>query len=355
MLDIHIITTRCPKAKPDEHCLGFGQYFTDHMFMMDYSTEKGWHAPRIEPYHALSLDPAAMVLHYAQESFEGLKAYRAADGRTLLFRPDKNAARLRTTHQRMCIPEIPEEDFVQAVKALVAVDSAWVPCVPGASLYLRPFAIATEARLGVKASSTYQFLIIASPSGPYYEGGLAPVKIYVDDEYIRTAPGLTGFVKCGGNYAAALAGQEKARALGYSQVLWLDGVHRRYVEEVGSMNCFFKINGVVRTAPCTGTVLPGITRMSCIELLREWGVPIDAETRLAIGEVMEAARQGTLEEVFGTGTAAVVSPVGELYYRGERAIINGGEAGPLTQKLYDTLTGIQWGRLPDRYGWTIEA
>lgn len=353
MLDIHITTTTRPKAKPDENNLGFGQYFTDHMFVMDYSVEKGWHAPRIEPYHPLSLDPAAMVLHYAQESFEGMKAYRAADGHVLLFRPEKNAARLRSTHRRMCIPEIPEADFVQAVKALVAIDSAWVPHAPDTSLYLRPFAIATEARLGVKASDTYQFLIIASPSGAYYESGLAPVKIYVEDEYIRAAPGLTGFVKCGGNYAAALAGQEKAHALGYSQVLWLDGVHRKYVEEVGSMNCFFKIGGVVRTAPCQGTVLPGITRMSCIELLREWGVPVDDETRLSIDELMAAARTGALEEVFGTGTAAVVSPVGELCYRGEPAVIGGGAIGPVTQKLYDTLTDIQWGRLPDPHGWTV--
>lgn len=353
MLDIAVTATHRPKEKPDESRLGFGRYFTDHMFLMDYTAEKGWHAPRIEPYHPLALDPAAMVLHYAQESFEGLKAYRTANGCIQLFRPEQNAARLRSTHRRMCIPEIPEEDFVQAVKALVDMDRAWVPHAPGTSLYLRPFAIATEPRLGVKASSTYQFLIIASPSGAYYENGLAPVKIYVEDEYIRAAPGLTGFVKCGGNYAASLAGQEKAHALGYSQVLWLDGVHRKYVEEVGSMNCFFKIGGVVRTAPCTGTVLPGITRKSCIELLRAWGVPVDSETPLAIDEVLDAAHTGRLEEVFGTGTAAVITPVGELGYKGERVTVRHGAIGPVTQKLYDTLTGIQWGRLPDPYGWTV--
>ena len=351
MLNIQIEKTSSPKRRPGQDALGFGQYFTDHMFVMDYTLGVGWHSARIEPFHNLSLSPAAMVFHYAQEGFEGLKAYRAADGRILLFRPKENALRFARTNARMCIPQIPAEDFVQAVKALVALEADWVPAAPGASLYLRPFAIATEARLGVKPSSTYQFLIIASPSGAYYENGLAPVSIYVEDEYVRAAPGLTGFAKCGGNYAASLAGQQKAHENGCEQVLWLDGVHRRYVEEVGSMNCFFKISGVVHTAPCTGTVLPGITRMSCIELLREWGVPVDDTSRLAIGELMQAARSGALEEVFGTGTAAVVSPVGSLVYEEQRVQVADGGIGPLTRRLYDTLTGIQWGRLPDAHGW----
>lgn len=353
MLDIKIQKTTTPKAKPDENRLGFGNYYTDHMFVMDYTEGQGWHSARIEPYHALSLDPAAMVFHYAQESFEGLKAYRTKEGKVQLFRPEKNGERLQSTHERLCIPTIPVEDFVQAVKTLVDVDRDWVPSAEGTSLYLRPFTIATEAHLGVKPSDSYQFLVIASPSGAYYEEGLNPVKIYVEDEYVRAAPGGTGFIKCGGNYAASLAGQMKAHEMGYSQVLWLDGIERKYVEEVGSMNCFFKIDGVIRTAPCVGTVLPGITRMSCIELLRDWGYTVDCETRLSIEEVMQAARTGHLEEVFGTGTAAVVSPVGQLYYEGETAVIGGGKIGEVTQRLYDTLTGIQWGTVADEKGWVV--
>lgn len=353
MLDIKIQKTTTPKAKPDENRLGFGNYYTDHMFVMDYTEGQGWHSARIEPYHALSLDPAAMVFHYAQESFEGLKAYRTKEGKVQLFRPEKNGERLQSTHERLCIPTIPVEDFVQAVKALVNVDRDWVPSAEGTSLYLRPFTIATEAHLGVKPSDSYQFLVIASPSGAYYEEGLNPVKIYVEDEYVRATPGGTGFIKCGGNYAASLAGQMKAHEMGYSQVLWLDGIERKYVEEVGSMNCFFKIDGVIRTAPCVGTVLPGITRMSCIELLRDWGYTVDCETRLSIEEVMQAARTGHLEEVFGTGTAAVVSPVGQLYYEGETAVIGGGKIGEVTQRLYDTLTGIQWGTVADEKGWVV--
>ena len=353
MLDIKIQKTTTPKAKPDENRLGFGNYYTDHMFVMDYTEGQGWHSPRIEPYHALSLDPAAMVFHYAQESFEGLKAYRTKEGKVQLFRPEKNGERLQSTHERLCIPTIPVEDFVQAVKTLVEVDRDWVPSAEGTSLYLRPFTIATEAHLGVKPSDSYQFLVIASPSGAYYEEGLNPVKIYVEDEYVRATPGGTGFIKCGGNYAASLAGQMKAHEMGYSQVLWLVGIERKYVEEEGSMNCFFKIDGVIRTAPCVGTVLPGITRMSCIELLRDWGYTVDCETRLSIEEVMQAARTGHLEEVFGTGTAAVVSPVGQLYYEGETAVIGGGKIGEVTQRLYDTLTGIQWGTLADEKGWVV--
>ena len=272
-----------------------------------------------------------------------------------LFRPEKNAERLQSTHERLCIPTIPVEDFVQAVKALVDVDRDWVPSAPGTSLYLRPFTIATEPHLGVKPSATYEFIVIASPSGAYYAEGLDPVKIYVEDEYVRATPGGTGFIKCGGNYAASLAGQMKAHELGYSQVLWLDGVERKYVEEVGSMNCFFKIDGVIRTAPTVVTVLPGITRMSCIELLRDWGYTVDCDSRLSIQEVMEAAHAGKLEEVFGTGTAAVVSPVGKLYYEGDEVTVNDGNIGQVTQRLYDTLTGIQWGVLPDEKGWIVKV
>ena len=351
MLDIKIEKVAAPKQHPtDESKLGFGKIFTDHMFVMDYTEGQGWHDARIVPYAPLVLDPAALVFHYAQECFEGMKAYRRADGGVQLFRPEKNAQRMQSTHQRLCIPEIPVEDFVQAVKALVKVDEAWVPHADGTSLYIRPFTIATEAVLGVKASAEYKFIIIASPSGAYYAEGINPVRIYVEDQYVRATPGGTGYIKCGGNYAASIIASEKAHLLGFSQVLWLDGVERKYVEEVGSMNIFFKIDGQIYTAPTVGTVLPGITRMSCIELLKSWGYQVN-ETRLAITDIMDAAEAGKLEEVFGTGTAAVISPVGELVYEDRKAEINGGVIGPVTQKLYDTLTGIQWGKLPDEHGW----
>ena len=351
MLDIRVEKTAQPKAKPtDENKLGFGSIFTDHMFVMDYEEGKGWHNARVVPYGPVVLDPAAIVFHYAQECFEGMKAYRRADGGVQLFRPEKNAQRMQSTHARLCIPEIPVEDFVQAAAALVKVDEEWVPHLPETSLYLRPFTIATEAVLGVKASRTYQFYIIASPSGAYYAEGINPVKIYVEDEYVRASPGGTGAIKCGGNYAASLLAGEKAHNLGFSQVLWLDGVERKYVEEVGSMNIFFKINGEVYTAATVGTVLPGITRMSCIELLKDWGYTVH-EGKLAIADVMKAAQDGTLEEVFGTGTAAVISPVGELVYEDQKAVVNDFKIGPVTQKLYDTLTGIQWGKLEDTHGW----
>ena len=353
MLDIKIEKVAAPKQHPtDESKLGFGKIFTDHMFVMDYTEGQGWHDARIVPYAPLVLDPAALVFHYAQECFEGMKAYRRADGGVQLFRPEKNAQRMQSTHQRLCIPEIPVEDFVQAVKALVKVDETWVPHADGTSLYIRPFTIATEAVLGVKASAEYKFIIIASPSGAYYAEGINPVRIYVEDQYVRATPGGTGYIKCGGNYAASIIASEKAHQLGFSQVLWLDGVERKYVEEVGSMNIFFKIDGQIYTAPTVGTVLPGITRMSCIELLKSWGYQVN-ETRLAITDIMDAAEAGKLEEVFGTGTAAVISPVGELVYENRKAEINGGVIGPVTQKLYDTLTGIQWGKIPDTKGWIV--
>lgn len=352
MLNITLQRTEHPKAKPDESNLSFGVHYTDHMLIVDHEEGKGWHNARIVPYAPLAIDPAAMVLHYAMESFEGLKAYRTPSGTVQLFRPDKNAQRMINTNHRMCLPALPVEDFVQAVKAIVDVERDWVPHNPGTSLYIRPFVIATEPHLGVRPSKTHQFIIICSPVGAYYSTGINPVKIFVEDEYTRACPGGTGFTKCGGNYAASLISQVKAHDLGYEQTLWLDGVEHKYVEEVGSMNCFFQINGTVYTAPCVGTVLPGVTRMSCMELLQKWGVPV-SEDRLPIVKVMEASRKGELQEVFGTGTAAVISPVGELRYEQEVAHINNGEIGPLTQKLYDTLTGIQWGTIPDDMGWTV--
>ncbi len=352
-MEIKIELTKTPKAKPaTDAALGFGKIFTDHMFIMDYDRGQGWHDARIVPYAPLSLDPACVIFHYAQECFEGLKAYRTADNKIQLFRPDCNAQRMQSTHDRMCIPQIPVEDFVDAVKALVDVDSDWVPTEEGTSLYIRPFTIATDVGLGVHASPSYKFMVIASPSGPYYSEGINPVKIYVEDEYVRACPGLTGFVKCGGNYAASIKAGEVAEEKGFSQVLWLDGVARKYVEEVGSMNIFFKIDGKVYTAATVGTVLPGVTRRSCIELMRDWGYEV-IEGKLAIADIMQAAEDGKLEEVFGTGTAAVVSPVKQLDWKDKQAFISGGKIGPLTQRLYDTLTGIQWGKLPDEKGWIV--
>lgn len=352
-MEISITKTTAPKQKPAPAELGFGRYFTDHMFTMQYTAGKGWHSAAITPYAPFSLDPSAMVFHYAQECFEGLKGYRTPGGEVKLFRPDKNAQRMSSTHRRLCIPEIPDEDFVQAVKALVSVDKDWVPDAPDTSLYIRPFTFATEPHLGVKPSESYLFSVILSPSGPYYAEGLNPVKIYVEDELTRAAPGGTGHIKCGGNYAVSLFGQMKAHELGYSQVLWLDGAERKYVEEVGAMNIFFVVDGKVLTAPTApGTVLPGITRMSCMELMRDWGYQV-SEERIPIDELMQAGREGRLTEVFGTGTAAVISPVGHIRYKNDSLTIGGGTIGALTQKLYDTLTGIQTGRLPDDKGWTV--
>ena len=353
MLDIKITKTTAPKAKPqDESKLGFGKIFSDHMFLMDYTAGEGWHDARIVPYGPWEMDPATTVFHYAQEIFEGMKAYRTAEGRIQLFRPDCNANRFNDSADRLGMPPIPPEDFVQAVKALVDVDRDWVPHLDGASLYIRPFCVATDVGLGVHAAKHYRFAIICSPSGAYYAEGLDPVRIYVEDEYIRAAPGLTGFTKCGGNYAASIKAGELAEERGFSQVLWLDGVEKKYVEEVGSMNIMFKIDGKIYTAACTGTVLPGVTRRSIIELLKDWGYEV-IEGPLAIADVMKAADEGKLGEVFGTGTAAVVSPVKELDWEGKVAHISGGKIGELTQKLYDTLTGIQWGKLPDTKGWTV--
>ena len=353
MLDIKFIEAKTLKEKPaDETKLGFGKIFTDYMFVMNYDKGQGWHDPRIEPYHAFEIPPACVVLHYAQEVFEGLKAYRTKDGTIQLFRPDCNAERMQDSCERLCIPKVNKEDFVQAVKALVEVEKDWVPHTDGASLYIRPFIFASMEQLGVHASTSYIFCIILSPSGAYYSTGLAPVRIYVEDEYIRSAPGLTGFAKCGGNYAASIKSGELAEELGYSQVLWLDGVEHKYVEEVGSMNIFFKIDGKIYTAPCVGTVLPGVTRRSIIELCKDWGYEV-IEEKIAIEDIMKAGHEGRLEEVFGSGTAAVVSPVKELKYMDDTIIIGDGNIDSFTQRLYDTMTGMQWGKIRDAKGWIV--
>ena len=355
MLDIKFTPREQLKAKPtDESKLGFGKVFTDHMFIMDYTEGKGWHSPRIVPYADISLSPAAMVFHYGQEMFEGLKAYSADDGRVLLFRPDKNIERMNNTNERLCIPKLPPEDVLQAIKAIVDVDRDWVPKAKDTSLYIRPFIIATDPFLGVKPASNYLFMIILSPVGAYYPEGLNPVKIYVEDEYVRAVKGGIGFAKAGGNYAASLRAQKKAYDLGYTQVLWLDGVHREYIDEVGTMNVFFVIDGVAVTPMLEGSILPGVTRNSTIAMLKSMGVKVE-ERRISIKEVEAAYKAGKLDEAFGTGTAAVISPIGELNYNGFKMTLNNGEIGKLSQKLYDSLTDIQWGRAADTFGWSVEV
>lgn len=355
MQTIRIERTTAPKEKPgQDNPLVFGTIFTDHMFVMDYDEENGWHDPRVIPYQPLVLEPSCMVFHYGQEMFEGLKAYKADDGRILLFRPDKNIERANRSNRRLCIPEIPEDIFLEALKTVVKVDADWIPTRPGTALYIRPFVIATDPFLGVRPSHTYKFIIILSPVGAYYESGLDPVKIWIEDEYVRAVKGGIGEAKTGGNYVASLASQVKAHEEGYSQVLWLDGVHRKYIEEVGAMNIFFKINGVVVTPELNGSILPGVTRDSVIALCKEWGVPVE-ERKISVDEVVSAAESGAMEECFGTGTAAVISPVGELRYEEEKMPIGEGKIGQLTQKLYDTITGIQLGKIEGPEGWSVEV
>ena len=355
MLDIKITKTTEPKAKPAAgQKLGFGKIFTDHMFIMNYTEGKGWHDARIEPFHNLSLSPAAMVYHYGQEMFEGLKAYKNENGEVFLFRPDMNAKRTNATNDRLVIPQLPIEDFVQAVSAVVDVDRDWIPTEPGTSLYIRPFIIATDEVLGVAPSKTYLFMVILSPSGAYYESGLAPVGIWIEDEYVRAVRGGIGFAKTGGNYAASLIAQQKAHDAGYSQVLWLDGVERKYIEEVGAMNIFFKIAGKVVTPALSGSILPGITRDSTIQLCKSWGYEVE-ERKISADELLKAQQDGTLEEVFGTGTAAVISPVGKLRYKDTVMTIGDGTTGKLSLKLYETITGIQTGILPDTLGWRVQV
>lgn len=353
-MEIKFIKAESLKQKPDFNNLGFGKYFSDYMFEMDYEEGKGWHNAVIKPYSPISLDPSAMVFHYGQAIFEGMKAYKTKDKKILLFRPIENMLRVNISNDRICIPEIDVDFCVEAVKKLVAIEESWIPTVEGTSLYIRPFIIATDPFLGVRASSTYKFMVILSPVGAYYPEGLNPVKIYVEENYVRAVKGGTGFAKTPGNYAASLKSQIEAKKKGYTQVLWLDGVERKYIEEVGTMNVFFKIGKTIITPSLDGSILPGITRKSSIEVLKSWGLPVE-ERKISIEEVIEAAKTGELKEVFGTGTAAVISPVGEIIYKGEKISINNGKIGDISKKLYDTITGIQSGELPDEYNWTVEV
>jgi len=349
-----VTKTSAPKAKPTDNTkLGFGKLFTDHMFLMNYEEGKGWFDGRIVPYGPIPMDPSTSVLHYAQEVFEGMKAYRWADGSIHLFRPEENAKRMQDSNERMCIPKIPVDTFVSAVKQLVSVDADWVPSGNGTSLYIRPFVFATDCMLGVHASKTYLFCIICSPSGSYYPNGINPVNIYIENQDVRAVRGGTGFTKCGGNYAASIRAGDNAVKAGYAQVLWLDGVERKYIEEVGAMNVMFKIDGKVVTPKLNGSILPGITRKSCLELISDWGIPVE-ERLITAEELFEAAETGKLEEAWGTGTAAVVSPIGEMGWNDKKAVINGGKIGPVVQKLYDTLYGLQTGEVEDYKSWTCK-
>lgn len=353
-MNISFTESKNLKTKPSEEALGFGRNTTDYMFIMDYNDEQGWYDPKIVPYSPIPLDPSTCVLHYGQGVFEGLKAYNSPDGRILLFRPEENIKRLNRSCDRTCIPRLDEAEVLEAIKKVVSIEKDWIPKAEGTSLYIRPFVIATDPFLGVHPSHTYMFIIILGPVGNYYPSGLNPVKIFVEDEFVRAVSGGTGTAKTMGNYAASLKAQDKAEKQGFIQVLWLDGVHRKYVEEVGSMNVFFKIDGKVITPALSGSILPGITRMSCIELLKARGYEVE-ERPLSIDEIIAAHKAGKLEESFGTGTAAVISPIGELKYKDEDFVINDGGIGEVTSLLYDTLTGIQFGKLEDEFGWTTEV
>ncbi|MFJ9290340.1 branched-chain amino acid aminotransferase [Bacillus halotolerans] len=342
------------KEKPDPSSLGFGKYFTDYMFVMDYEEEKGWHRPRLTPYAPIMLDPSSSVFHYGQAVFEGLKAYRTEDGRVLLFRPEQNIKRLNKSCQRMSMPPLDEELVLEALTQLVELEKEWVPREKGTSLYIRPFVIATEPSLGVKASKNYTFMIVLSPVGSYYGDQLQPINIYVEDEFVRAVNGGVGNAKTSGNYAASLQAQQKANELGYDQVLWLDAIEKKYAEEVGSMNIFFVINGEVVTPALSGSILSGITRASAIELIRSWGIPV-REEKISIDDIYAASARGELTEVFGTGTAAVVTPVGELNIHGRTVIVNDRQIGEISKKLYQTITDIQLGKVKDPFRWTVEV
>jgi branched-chain amino acid aminotransferase len=351
---IRITRTTVLKPKPVDSELGFGQIFTDHMFVADFQDEKGWYDPRIEPYGPLHLDPAAAVLHYSQAIFDGLKAFRGVDGKVRLFRPQKHVERMTLSARRLCIPPLDPELALQSIVQLVAMERDWVPSTVGTSLYIRPTIIANEAFLGVRPAKSYIYFVILSPVGAYYPEGMAPVKIRVEEHYVRAVDGGLGGAKTGANYAASLMASEEAKHEGYTQVLWLDGVHRKYIDEVGTMNIMVRVGDEVVTPPLAGTILPGVTRDSVLTLMHRWGLRV-SERQISIDDVVHAHKRGALKEVWGTGTAAVISPVGELAYRGERMVINDGKIGSLTQRLYDAIVGIQYGQAPDPDGWTVEV
>lgn len=352
--DLRITLTENPKVKPQQNQLGFGQFFTDHMFVMDYSSDKGWHDARIEPYGPFCMDPSIMVLHYGQAIFEGMKAYRTADGKIKIFRPKSYLSRMNRSADRLCIPRIDVDSVESALKKLIGIDKDWVPSSEGTSLYIRPFIIATDPYLGVRPSYTYRFFIILSPVGAYYPEGFKPVKIWVESKFVRAVAGGIGEAKTPGNYAASILAAEEAKANGYTQVLWLDGLEKKYVEEVGTMNICFKIDNKIVTPALNGSILGGMTRDSVIRVAKDWGMEVE-ERQISIDEIFEANSNGTLQEVFGTGTAAVVSPVSSLNWGGKVITVNNGEAGETALKLYDEITGIQYGKVADKFEWMEEV
>ncbi|GHU83496.1 branched chain amino acid aminotransferase [Clostridia bacterium] len=344
--------TEVKKTKPaDESKLGFGKLFTDHMLLMDYNAGQGWHDMRVEPYGPFAMDPSSVVLHYGQAIFEGLKCFRGADGALRLFRAQDNFLRMNASAERMSIPAIDPEQCLAGLKYLLDIERDWIPSAPGTSLYIRPTIIATDAALGIHASKAYRFFIILSPSGAYYASGLAPVGIYVESELVRAVRGGIGFTKAAANYAASLYAGVRAEEKGYQQVLWLDGVERKYIEEVGAMNIMFAFGDRIITPMLSGSILKGITRGSILTLAADLGYTVE-ERRITIDEVVEGIRSGALTEAFGTGTAAVVSPIGTLCWNDTVLTVGDGGIGKVTQRLYNTLTGIQSGALPDPYGWT---
>jgi branched-chain amino acid aminotransferase len=351
---IRITKAATLKKRPKDADLGFGTIFTDHMFVANFEEEKGWYDPRVEPYAPFPLEPATAVFHYAQAVFDGLKAFRGVDGTVRLFRPQTHIERLNNSARRMCIPPLDPDLALRSLVTLVGIEKGWVPSTIGTSLYVRPVIIASEPFLGVRPARSYIYFVILSPVGTYYPEGMAPVKILVVDRYVRAVEGGVGAAKTSGNYAASLYASEEAKHQGFTQVLWLDGVHRKYIDEVGTMNIMLKIGDEVITPPLMGTILPGVTRDSALTLMREWGLRV-GERPISIDEVAQAHRGGTLKEVWGTGTAAVISPVGELTYKGEKMVINNGEVGPLTQRLYDAIVGIQYAKAPDAHGWLVEV
>ena len=352
-MEIKIVRNKNRGKMPPENELGFGKVFSDHMFIMDYDEGQGWHDARIVPFGCISIHPASTVLHYGAEVFEGLKAYRTASGDIRLFRPTENIKRLNSSAERLCLPLVDEDEMLEILKTYVKYEAEWVPRSFGTSLYLRPFMFGNDETLGVHTIKRATFMIIASPSGSYYKEGINPVKIMIESDDVRAVKGGTGYVKCGGNYGASTRAGARAEKKGYSQVLWLDGVERKYIEEVGAMNVMFKIDGEIVTPALTGSILPGITRKSCIEVLGDLGYKV-SERLISVDELVLALKEGRLEEAWGTGTAAVVSPIGKLMYNDVEYVINEGKIGDITAKLYDILTSIQWGKIEDKYGWIEE-
>ena len=351
-MELSITRSKNLKTKPDAGNLGFGTIFTDHMLNMDYSPDGGWHKPRIEPYGSIEMNPATMFLHYGQGVFEGLKAYRTESGRIQLFRPQENFKRLNRSCRRLCIPEIDEDFALESLKQLITLEKAWVPGAAETSLYIRPTIIAMDPFLGVRASHSYRYFVILSPVGAYYPEGFNPVKILVTSDLVRAVRGGVGEAKTPGNYAASLLAGEQAHAAGYTQVLWLDGVEQKYLEEVGSMNIFFVIDDEIITPQLNGSILPGVTRMSVIELARHWNQKV-SERKVSIDELFEAHADGRLKEVFGSGTAAVISPVGQIKYGEQVITVNDNQTGPVAQKFYDAITDIQYGKAEDPLGWVV--